>query len=271
MKNNTKRIVAGIGLGAVLAGGALLTTGCSTDLSTEQMNNIMQTVENADKFMDAGNQYFSRDNMFDKQSIVSQYHYAVGALLLNKDNVWDNLTLKAQRMINSDNLETEQYHFYKTSEDVNVAYRTQVDAVTGEVKVDGYFDNKENSQATADESTIIQHTFVYKVVNKILGTDSGMFHELKESEIAKVEISDDGVISVSAYTNKLFGEDDICIIEFSLDANGRMLSISYNYMQKIPSSVGNMADHYSQSVRKFEYEYGKLTEAEVQGNLSKLN
>ena len=55
MKNNTKKIVAGIGLGAVLAGGALLTTGCSTDLSTEQMNNIMQTVENADKFMDAGN------------------------------------------------------------------------------------------------------------------------------------------------------------------------------------------------------------------------
>lgn len=35
--------------------------------------------------------------------------------------------------------------------------------------------------------------------------------------------------------------------------------------------MGNMADNYSQNVWKFEYEYGKLTEAEVQGNISKLN
>lgn len=270
MKGKTKRIVAGLGLGAMLGSGAILATGCTDmNLTQDQTDKILQTIENADDFMNEGKKYFNKEEKIDKETIVGMYNYAIGTLLLNKEDVWNNLIVEMYE--NSQNL--RNLHFFKKADGVKVLYTLENEIVDGVAtsNVVSYRDSAQEIGYIPTGDTI--PSFEYDC-NTVLLTQCGICHDLTTSEIVDYNLSETGGLFVTAFTKNLFGVDgEKSIINFELLANGSLKFISYDFIHKAPLPNCETLDFrdYKNLCYEIRYEYGKLTESQVQANIDKYN
>ncbi|MBO5954635.1 MAG: hypothetical protein J6Q13_01555 [Clostridia bacterium] len=94
MQEKTKNILKGLGVGTLACVGLFGLTGCSIDLSQEQVDKIMYTVDNSDKFMQETLDLLEKQNQeLDKQQAFDTYNLAKTKVLLNYDNMYDNLKI----------------------------------------------------------------------------------------------------------------------------------------------------------------------------------
>lgn len=126
MKEKNKKILKGLGVGALACFGMLTFTGCSVDLSQQQIDKLMYTVENSDKFMDEVVDLLNKqNNQMDKQKIFDLYRLAETKLMLNYDNVLDNLKVTS-KVVSDDDFQSVK--FYKTESGQRVAIMNDMDS-----------------------------------------------------------------------------------------------------------------------------------------------
>ena len=128
MKNRTKKIIAGVGMGLTLAGGGMMMTGCTeTPVTDAQVDRVFEALDNANQFIEDTIAKFTEQNTalveqnakldilnaelsekndklqliiseMEKQNkdqlyedIVKLYNHSVRRMQLNLDNIWDNM------------------------------------------------------------------------------------------------------------------------------------------------------------------------------------
>ncbi len=95
MENKTKKIIAGVGMGLMLASGSLLATGCTDiNLSQAQTDKILQVVDNCDNFMENTMNILEEQNkQIDVKQASKLYEMAVAKLELNYNDIWSSLKI----------------------------------------------------------------------------------------------------------------------------------------------------------------------------------
>ncbi len=267
MKNNLKKIIAGVGIGTMLAGGAFLTTGCTADLSQDQMSKIMQTVDNADKFMEEGVNYFNLEDRLTREDILAKYNGAVGSFMLNKDNILDNVTVTTD---GSDSNALIIVQVFKKSSGESVMLQLRKDLESGETEVIDYKDSTQHPDESADRKS-----YLYYRNCLMFGTDDAKFHKLTADEIVECKILENGNIAVTAFTYKFFGSDEMGFVIFELLPNGTFAKLSYRVIEYVPVGTNPTGDNVIldqvEKEHTFVYEYNKLTETEIDENIQKYN
>ena len=116
MKEKTKNILKGVGVGALACFGLFAMTGCSIDLSQEQVDKIMYTVDNSDKFMqDTLDLLEKQNNQLDMEQAWNLYKLAQTKLLLNDEKIMDNMKVSMELVDPNGEVEINNMFYYKTS------------------------------------------------------------------------------------------------------------------------------------------------------------
>lgn len=264
MKEKSKKIMAGLGIGLALASGGML-TGCS--MSDEQQAALNSVIDKTDQIVE----------LLDKQSkTLSQaealrlYEFARTRLLVNKDNVWDNLKM----IINQDSNEVDHYDtvfgelaFYKFADGRRVAY-VKTGTPTNPGQIGGWFEEVVSSDGyqTITQKETYSH---YASTN----TTSGISEfDITEEDIVDCKILDNGnyYVTASLMIEETYGGKTTSypfLMEVELTADGYL--VEYLATAKIPNGGDSLADSVDQYIltTSIKYQYGVLTDAEVQANI----
>jgi len=273
MKDKMKKIMAGVGMGLTLAGSGMLMTGCT--MTAEQQAALDNVVGKTDQIVE----------LLDKQSkqlsqseALRLYEYAKTRLLVNKDNVWDNLKTSFSQDTSEEGYydTVEGYsHFFKFANGKRVLY--SANSVDGEEGlISGYFDEvveKEESNGGDGYQTLTEiKTYTYLASN--YATTIINMIDISEEDIVDCEILENGnyKITASLIVCENQGSNNAieypCLITIELAENGYL--ISYNCLTLMEDDFNNSiaGDKYVLSTN-VKYEYGALTEAEVQAKIDK--
>lgn len=249
MKEKTKKIMAGVGIGLALAGSGMLMTGCTNVLSQTQMDKIMTVVDNSDKFMEETLDLLQENNrILDSKQAMKLYEYSMNKLHLNKDNVWNNLKISF-KYDGTDGKHNYETHYFKLANGNNVLYNID------EGEVSGYI-SSETSKEKFNESA-------YK---SCTGMIEGMYSLFSEDEIVDVEIAENGnyrlIVSTTSFMNM---QDTEAIITIEITQDGDLQTVLYNAIAK----MGNFGYAIQNVFGK--YEYNVLSETQVQANIDDYN
>ena len=274
MKEKSKKIMAGLGIGLALASGGML-TGCS--MSDEQQAALDSVIDKTDQIVE----------LLDKQSkTLSQaealrlYEFARTRLLVNKDNVWDNLKM----IINQDSNEVDHYDtvfgeqvFYKFADGKRVAYG-KTGTPTNPGQIGGWFEevvsknNSESQQPSDGYQTITQIAATYSYYASTYTTSGISEFDITEEDIVDCKILDNGnyYVTASLMIEETHGGQTISypfLMEVELTADGYL--VEYLATAKIPNGGSSLADSVDQYIltTSIKYQYGVLTDAEVQANI----
>ena len=95
MKEKNKKILNGLGVGALACFGMFTLTGCTINLTDEQMEKVMYVVDESEHFMKDTLDLLGKQNaQLDKEDAWNLYKVARTRYLLNDDNIRDNMVLK---------------------------------------------------------------------------------------------------------------------------------------------------------------------------------
>ena len=95
MKEKTKNILKGVGVGSLACLGMFTFSGCSMDLSQEQINKLMYAVDNSQQFMeDTLHLLESQNAKMDAEQAHKLCEYAYNKILLNQNGIRNNLVMK---------------------------------------------------------------------------------------------------------------------------------------------------------------------------------
>lgn len=114
MKNKTKKILASIGLGVMLGGGALITTACSSDITFNQAD-LDKTIANMNEYLEYQNNYsseFSYNSLMDNimmalENNVSTNNFSINTNIAYYDNHGIQIRSKqayGKRFVTNDNI-----------------------------------------------------------------------------------------------------------------------------------------------------------------------
>ncbi len=109
MKEKNKKILKGLGVGALACFGMFAMTGCSVDFSKDQVDKIMYTVENGDKFMQ------ETMDLVQKEQAWDLYRLTQSKIFLNDNNVLDNFKIKMQTTDEDGEILNAEVYSYKTT------------------------------------------------------------------------------------------------------------------------------------------------------------
>ena len=277
MKNKSKKILAGLGVGLTLAGSGLFMTGCS--MSEEQENALNSIVGKADQLIEV---IEKTNQKLTREEAINLYEYAKTKLLVNKDNIWNNLRIKID-VKTSENWEDVgdvincEYHLFKKLDGKRLGYytykthSTELNADSEEIS--GYFDD------SASKSDYIAE--VYNVVSDMMD-----FNEVDLDNIITIEESESGNYIMTLCSEIEFASTNFLpegftialecptIIVCEITKEGVLVSKRYtNILDDDGKDKG--AGEYTPNYREFDctitYLYDSLTESEVDGYIAKIN
>ncbi len=88
MKEKTKNVLKGLGVGALACCGMFALTGCSVELSQSQVDKVMQVVDQSDKFMDGTLDLLEKQNAkLSKEEGWDLYKLAQAKFLTNQNGI----------------------------------------------------------------------------------------------------------------------------------------------------------------------------------------
>lgn len=94
MKEKNKNILKGVGVGALACLGMFTFSGCSMDLSQEQIDKLMYAVDNSQQFMEDTLHLLENQNAkMDAEQAYKLYRLAYNNFYLNKDGARDNIKI----------------------------------------------------------------------------------------------------------------------------------------------------------------------------------
>lgn len=275
MKNKTKKILAGACLGLFGIG---LLTGCSKGITDEQQQALDKVIGKADEAIE----------LIEKQNekltfveAVKLYDYATTKLLVNSNNVWDNLKIKMRVETTGDFLEGSgnvsnfEYHLYKKNAGNRVAYGKFSKSSTSDPSVNSYelgelFDDSISSSDYVQES--------YRYIRDMLD-----FGEVTEENIVDVELTENSNYIISLVADIEF-EGDVSfdlkissgdlkvptLVVCEITADGQMVSKKYVSIVDENAQFQDQDSEYHEFECTLTYEYGSLTDTEVQENINAI-
>ena len=84
MRAKSKKVLKTLGVGALCLCGALIFSGCSMDLSQDQIDKLMFAVDNSQEFMQDTLDLLEKQNdKMDAEQAYKMYRYAVNKFYLN--------------------------------------------------------------------------------------------------------------------------------------------------------------------------------------------
>ena len=270
MKNKSKKILAGIGIGVM---GALALTGCS--MSDEQQAALDKVVGKVDKVIELVE---NQNRELSHAEAIRLYEFAKTRLLVNKDNVWDNMKMT----ISQDSNEEDHYgkvrgeqHFYTFANGKRVCYgKTSVDSGTD--YIGGWFSEvipeepEDENQGVVGTitSSVTYSCYVSRYATSIIEEI-----DITEDDIVDCKILDNGNYHITAslvdYDNNGTPEntsDDLkhyVLIEIEVTADGYLVSHTSNVLISHPTAS---FDKYVLTTA-VKYEYGTLNDTIVQSNI----
>jgi len=287
MKEKTKKIMAGLGIGLALVGGGFTMTGCTeTPVTDDQVDKVFTALDNANKFMEDvisnltnQNQVLvdqnekleniivemenqNQDQLY--EDMVKLYDHSVRRMRLNLDNVWDNMRVVVKVNENGEELgQTTEY--YKLENDTNVLLLKQSDA-------DGVYDYCDSNETQEEklinvgngssEIATLKVDFDYYAATWWTGLNNGIMIFFDKEEITSVKVLENGNYLINVYKDNLFDLDNYkCIYNCELTSDGYLVKINMNMW----------GHNYEKSYYMWNFEYGVLTEAEVQANIDSYN
>ena len=278
MKEKTKKIMAGLGIGLALATGGTLITGCSDVLTKEQMDKVLTVVDNSDKFMNETLDLLQENNkILDGKAAVKLYNWAMNRLHLNYENVWDNLKIT---MVNNgaEGLPAKfETYYYKLSSGVNVLLQKEVDGSgscgyvyhdsTQEAKV---FESGGEGYASASPRC----SFEYYAYTACTGMTDGMYLTFTEDDVVSCKVNDNNNYVIVLAVDDFMETGLEGMVDIEITQEGYLNTIQYTMIQNMPidkSDPSKGRGDFSIINPTFKYEYGVLTEAEVQANIDAYN
>ena len=266
MKEKTKKIMAGLGIGLALMGGAFTMTGCTNMLTQDQINKILTVVDNSDKFMEESLDLLEENNkILDSSQALKFYEYSINRIILNKDNIWDNL--KVSFNYNNDESEYYEQHYFKLNSGVNVTYSKNSQNITS------YHDSTIKAGEVTNEAGLTEFisSFDYYASTSFSGTVGGITASFDVKDVAYSNVDEDGNYEISLVTNNLFDiEDNKAIVDVVISDDGYLKTINYYVLEK-NYSPNALVNNLQTLFVGINYEYGVLTETEVQSNIDTFN
>lgn len=280
MKEKTKKIMAGLGIGLALATGGTLITGCSDVMTKEQMDKVLTVVDNSEKFMNETLDLLQENNkILDGKTAVKLYNWAMNRLHLNYENVWDNLKIT---MINNgaedlnDVTEKCETYYYKLSSGVNVLLQKEID---GSESYYRYHDSTQEAKVfeSGGEGYTLSSTrcsFEYYAYTACTGMVDGMYLTFTEDDVVSCKVNDNNNYVIVLAVDDFMDTGLEGMVDIEITQEGYLNTIQYTMIQNMPIDKNDpskgMGD-YSIINPTFKYEYGVLTEAEVQANIDAYN
>ncbi len=272
MKNKTKKLLAGLGLAAVFGVGGLGLTGCSVELSEEQVEKVMTVVDRSDVFMDETIDLLESSNSeLDRKDIAKLYEYSLYKLKVNYGNIWDNMSVEFKQEF-WEKKEQEfnfamTYNFFKLG-DLNVAYMLS----NGTPDSSSYFDNAESESPTGEDpvpSVSQIRTFTYNVNSTFIPMLAA--GNITEDTIVDYEVLENGDYRVYACDTIDLGDGEgsiaPAVMECIISKDGRLLSKTYVVNQLRSEAEGDVTT----STVTINVAYGTLNADAVQAHVNTIN
>lgn len=240
----SRKIFAGIAMGMMLAGGTILTTGCTDiNLTQDQTNKILQVVDNCDDFMNKTmNILEEQNNTIDARQAAKMYEMAVAKLELNFANVWSGLKVKVTLTGRNVKYQSNSVIFTSFIKEngyglLNIVRDTDND---GEFEDRTFMDFEELENASTDESegSIITEskTFDYEMNSQLQGSFG--LTKVTEDNILKTEKLENGDYKI--FTIDEVGDSKL-ISECLIDSNGNLLYKDYYGLERMSPAEKDMS------------------------------
>lgn len=279
MKEKTKKIMAGLGIGLALATGGTLMTGCSDVMTKEQMDKVLTVVDNSDKFMNETLDLLQENNkILDGKAAVKLYNWAMNRLHLNYENVWDNLKITMLYNGAEGFPDKQETYYYKLSSGVNVLLQRVIDGSINYLY--GYHDSTQEAgkivheQGEGQTTTSTRCSFEYYAYKACTGLVDGMYLTFTEDDVVSCKVNDNNNYVIVLAVDDFMESGLEGMVDIEITQEGYLNTIQYTMIQDMPidkSDPSSGMGDYSIINPTFKYEYGVLTEAEVQANIDAYN
>ena len=237
-------------MGAMLSTSAFMATGCSMDLTKEQIDKIMTVVDNSDKFMDETIELLEENNsIMDVDNVVKLYELAKGKLVLNYDNVWDNLKLTMQTEFSDPEWERSNQsteHRIMTMSDGVRVLEVYMNRGDGNLEFNSRYTDVYPEPEPGQMSIV--STFDYAINSAF--SDFMNISKITKDSIVSYEELDNGNYSIISIGDGNIGgstADQEMVVECELTKDARLLSLTFNYLQ------------YSSDIKRSSIARSKLT------------
>ena len=301
MKEKNKSILKKLGVGALACLGVFTFAGCSSvEISKDQLDTVMETVEQSNKYMqdqidllkNQNEQLQNQNNILTEQNqiledannkltndeIFTKVLFATNKLKLNLNNVLDNLKVTAT----FDGDQTALEYFYKTTDGTRVKYYYEKEG-EGFNEETIYSINNGTVVYSSTESNSSKHRYNGTSFETIILRDGGLsyldeLHLMDGKNVVKCEITSQGNcdIALIGYKEETVevGENKNITIETTiyynvvLDKNGNILEINTTEFSSdnYDSSFDTGADENWFNIK---FEYGVIKDADITQALHK--
>lgn len=280
MKNKTKKLIAGLGIGLTLAGGGLTMTGCNltedqqakldsilnkADLLVEAVEDLKDNLSKEEILDEMGNlnerlegieNSLSREEMI--KEVFDLYKLSRNKLLVNKDNVWDNLKITTSCTTNEEYIQTDlngKFCFYTFSNGKRVVYEEN------EIRPSrGYFNEVTDFESTEQYSKVANNQ-----INEVFAIYNAF--NITIDSVLDCKILENGnylLVAFGNYGNNIGYAE--CIFEIEITKDAILVNMDYSTFMNEDDNEQGVGESYVLNIN-YKYEYGVLTDTEVQEDI----
>ena len=278
MKEKNKKVLKGLGVGALACVGMVGLTGCSINLNQEQIDKLMYTVDKSDMFMSDILELMENQNtQFDKEQAFNRYKLAENKITLNYDNIWKNLKVTSSVVGDDDsqvlelyiNSNDEKFAICKDSDSLNIIYANDIHNTYFYEKhiFDEIFTKR--SEEINFETQLAQSNFV--------GSSVAFINEIEKNhnDIYNYEVKDNGdevitmvkLVKVQSESSEDY-DINTYIIETTINNKGFISEIKLTFACTDSTKKENVSSSITGIVK---FEYGVLTDNDMEGYLNIIN
>lgn len=271
MKSNSKKIIAGVGMGLMLGTGAMFATGCSqVPITQEQLDKIMTVVDNSDVFMSESLDLLKEsNNKLDRSVAVRLYNYALTRLYTNRDEVLNNMSMRVVGETYELDMGLDStYYFYKIGNKRLCAFVGKQYKISDGLyqEIGDYYDD-ETINTYKETAQILDHnkyktTFAGRVMYDLNYWNSFTGGDVTEENVVDCTVLENGNYLITVVKDLVVdshGEqmlDYPMVLDCEITPDGFLVSKMFNMIED--------AHEYCYTYGKIEFEYNKLTQEQVQ-------
>lgn len=263
MKEKNKNILKGLGVGALACFGMLTFTGCSVELSQEQINKIVHVVERSDKFMDDTLDLLEKQNAkLSKEEGWDLYQTALTIFLTNQEGIRNNIKITAEDL-EGDKFVTYHYNDLQGT-DIVLETGSELrgnDRITfvAEEDSDNYVYHYAKD-GTEYEKSLLGEGVTENYSSILLYVDNGVTSE----DVVGCELLENGNYELSfVQTFKSVNEDDEIMyynyVVYEITSDGTFISQKTNFAEVDLNKDGAVTERFGGTIT---YEYGVVQESD---------
>lgn len=260
MKEKSKNILKGLGVGALACFGMLTFTGCSVDLTKDQIDKLIYTVESSDKFMQDALDLLEKENAkLNAEQAWNLYKLAKTKLFLNDNGVRDNFKATLN--------DVNSLCFYKTSNGDYVAFNAGGDVLNVTYEEDGkvyeyYKDERGVSKSELGDGEVEQYLYYdLPYCNYV---------DVKEEDIVSCDILENGnykITFLNTWSDDPESYAQTNLIEIEISKEAKFIKERILICSQILDDDQNHEYYSFEEEMLVDYEYNVITDEDVSSYL----